>query len=607
MRLDTPIYRDGAKTAVQSAFGGIDRREGLADGRIYDLVGMSADKFPTLSSAPPRSRMEGAREVYAYFESLTDRWWQRQGAEGDWREEMPSLSPKVEGVFDVADAVYYVVSSVWGGAELTGGGEGLFSVRCAVYDAKTHEVITSEAISPYDRAGVRGVAFNSALVLWMDGGTLPDSPDRVVSFALRAADDEAPAHIETTRLSLAFPPALGGIWHDLAEAATHIRCAVPLEGLSVGDEVHLDYTCSGEETGKFVRIRALRTLEDGAWMLECDLDEALAESADSLESLEAGRFIHHATVCIERRIPQLEHICVSRDRIWGTTGCEIFACASCDSANWYRYEQSAAASFYATVPSVSEFTAVCSYAGGVFFFTREGAYRMYGSTPEAFSLSELSCYGAPKGADASFGIAEGLVFYNSTSGPACFDGEGSTLISRELGERLPACRCALGAGGRYYFSDGEYLYVRDVACRTWHREEARNLRSMLSISGRVVLFFEDGEALYHRAEEGEAAVGERVSRVEFGEFTDGCTYGSIPVEFTLRVRLGSDSRLALYISTPDGGRQRLWQTEEEGSGIYTVRSIPALRADSYRLILEGEGEWQLLSLARTYIPCTTAL
>ena len=46
MKLDSPIYKDGAKSAIQTVFGGIDRREGLADGRIFDVLGTTAAKFP---------------------------------------------------------------------------------------------------------------------------------------------------------------------------------------------------------------------------------------------------------------------------------------------------------------------------------------------------------------------------------------------------------------------------------------------------------------------------------------------------------------------------------------------------------------------------------
>ncbi len=605
MKLEMPRYADGIKTVVQKSFGGIDRREGLSEGAVRDLVGMTADKFPTLSSAPPRSRMKGAEEVYAYFESLTERWWQRQGQEGSYRDEMPRLAPVIEGVFDVADRIFYVVSAIYPGAELSSGGEGIFCVRCAVYDKDRIEVITSEAIFPYVRAGVRGVVFNSALVLWMDGADTPDSPDRVVSFSYSPAkEDGALPTITSDRLSLVFPAGISGVWHDLAEATTYLRCGVPLDGVREGDFVHITYTCSSELAEQFVRIRGIRTLEDGAWIITTDLDESLPESSGSLEQLEAGSFTHHATLQVERRVPQLEHIAVNRDRIWGTVGNEIYSCASCDSANWYRYDLSAGASFYAMLPSVSVFSAVCSYMGSVFFFTREGAYRMYGTTPEAFSLSEITCYGTAEGAETSFGVADGLMFYNSVYGTACFDGEGSVLVSREFGEEIPSCVCALGAGGKYYFSDGEYLYIRDVHSATWHKEEARLLRSMLNISGRVVLFFEDGQALYHRAEPWEEKCPPTESFAELGDFTDGCVFGSIPVEFTLRVRIGEGARLALFVSTPAGVRQEVWRTEQAGSYISTARVIAQLRCDSYRLRLEGEGDFQVYSIARSYIPCS---
>jgi hypothetical protein len=238
--------------------------------------------------------------------------------------------------------------------------------------------------------------------------------------------------------------------------------------------------------------------------------------------------------------------------------------------------------------------------GSVYFFTSEGAYRMYGTTSEAFSISELQCHGCPEESASSFGCADGLVFYCSEQGPVCFDGEGSTLIAYPFGEELPRPKCALGAGGRYLFSDGSFIFSYDVHGRAWHRLEGAGACALLRIGGREAVFYSDGRAEYLRAEAGEERI-EADSFAEFAPFTEGGIYGVLPVEFTVRAKLARDARLSLSVACGRGDWQQILKIEEDGEQVRSVHFLPRTRADSYRLRLDGHGEWQVTSIARSYI------
>lgn len=603
MKLEYPKYEDSIKTAVQSRFGGFDRSTDTAEGRLREVLNTTSDKAPRISSAPPRSTLKGASEVYGYFEELTQRWWEHQGGEGSYRDEMKKLIPVIEGVFDVADRVFYLISSVDPAADLHTGGVGMFSVRCASYDEKSGKVVISSPVAPYSGAGVRAVVFNRRLVVWIDGDGSAPCPDRVVAFEYtEPAEEDGTAWIACKEVSLEFPTAAGGVFHDITEAATYIGCAGALDGISDGDTVCVSFSdADGVETEQFVKVRSLRTTELGGTVIETDYTPHFAASAESLEELEQENYTAVLSLAVSRPVPKLEHITVNRDRIWGTKGNEIFACASCDEKNWYNYQYNASDAFTAQIPAVSRFTAVCSYMGSVYFFTGEGAYRMYGTTPEAFSISEISCHGCPEENCATFAVAGGLAFYCSEQGPVCFDGEGSTLIAYPFGEELPRGRCALGAGGRYYLADGEYIFVFDTYSRTWHRISGAGVCSLLFIGGRTALFCYGGSAQFLCARDGEERI-ENDSFAEFCDFTEGCIYGLLPVEFTLRARLGADSSLSLSVSVDGSDWQQILCIREKGDTVRSAHFLPRKRAQSYRLRLDGHGEWQVYSIARSYIP-----
>lgn len=597
MKLDYPKYPDAIKTAVQNKFGGIDRSFEASEGKLSEVLNTTALRYPRISSAPPRSTLKGAEEVFGYFDDLTQRWWEHQGGEGNYKDGNKKWIPSIEGVFDVADRVFYLIRSVDTAADLQTGGVGMLSISCAVYDPNMGEVVPSSRVAPYSGAGVRGVVFNRRLVVWIDGDESSANRDRVVAFEYCDPDYEGGMPwIERTDVSLEFGSAAGGVYHDIAEAATYIGCSVPLDGISVGDTVCILVN----DVEEFVKIRSMYTTDAGVTVIETDYKERLPAVCATLGDLEQGMYGDDSAVEVSRPVPRLEHVCTNRDRIWGTNGNEIFACASCDANNWYNYQYNASDAFTAKIPAVSRFTAVCSYMGSVYFFTREGAYRMYGTTPEAFSISEISCHGCPEDNAETFAVAGGLAFYCSEQGPVCFDGEGSSLISYRFGDEIPVGKCALGAGGRYYLSDGEYIFVYDIYSRTWHRLSGEKVCSLLSIEGREALFCSDGRAQYLCASEGEERI-EEDSYAEFGEFTEGCVYGLFPVAVTVRARLGRDSSLALSVSADGSGWQEILRITEKGESVRSAHFLPRTKAQSYRLRLDGHGEWQVMSIARSYV------
>ena len=589
MNLARPKYKDGIKSVVQSAFGGIDIREGARDGAISDMLNMTSDHYPVLST-------RGARAYYEDYDKITAKY----NPDAEDGTEVTLLC-----VCDVSDVPYYLYR---------------------IYDYETHKLSLSVAMidgdgilkditifedsaPTYDQAQaicgeVRAVAFNKKMVMFSE------------HLSACIYYDEECADLVYERIDYSwdgFDLVDAMSWHR--DGKTYLQIMLrnfdAEELLRVGDVLCVrdpTYVEGDYEREFYLTVTGTERVTDidgeECIILECGYNPDIMETrTPDYENYDPST--SYTLFAIRHSVPALEHVCVCRDRIWGTVGNEIYSCASGDLRNWYRYDNTAADSFYAQIGAVPRFTGIASYAGSVYFFTREDVYRMYGTTPDAFSLVALGTYGMDESEAESFGIAAGGLFYNSLWGPVCFDGNSAKLIAASLGVNVPNNVIGAGSGSKYYMAKGNKLYVYDAKCGTWQIHSApMNIFDVGVFGGRAVAF-EGLQAEYLDRAEGEEASpfdssSNMLSRVEFADISEGGIYGVCPTEFTILASLGRDSELSLSISCDGGEWVPLWSTTEYGRHIHRVRFSPKTRCDYYRLRFDGEGEWKLYSLVRSY-------
>lgn len=596
--LANPKYSDGIQSVVQTTFGGFKKTDGARDGEIYDMLNMTSDSYPVLASRPVRSEYVGLKKIMEYFEDQTQRWWERQGMEGDYMQGFPHARPQLIGAYDVSDKIFFVVSALdFGSSDLEG--QVFKAIYIAVYSGK---VVVSDSIAPASSEYVRATAFNNKLILWVKDSMYDGDAIRC-SFTTN--EDTGAVQIELEHLGMSLINTSIHVFHDVSKATTYINIhTYETQKLRVGDTVSVTV----EGAAYYVKILKLH-IESGCAVIETYLKEDIPQSVDNLEALYATETDGLMTATVERSIPFLEHIAVNNDRIWGTIGNKIYCCASNDPFNWYDNDyDTVSRSFFAEIPTVSAFVGITSYMGNVFFFTKEDVYLMYGRTPDAFSLSSLAAIGCEANSGESFGVAAQSLFYNSTQGAACFNGETTTLISYPFGSNK--LRNAIGCGHdtKYYLSDGKYIYVYDTQYGTWHKEEGAVV-SMLVIDGRLVLFYKDGTAWYHEWDKNidQNYHEEDVeSEVEFADISEGSPYYINAGEITLRMWLDQTAHVALYAcydkeyGITDDMWELLWETYTEGKHSETVRFTPKQRCDHYRLKFVAKGNWKLYSMTRTY-------
>ncbi|MCQ4771898.1 hypothetical protein NE579_15845, partial [Intestinimonas massiliensis] len=73
-------------------------------------------------------------------------------------------------------------------------------------------------------------------------------------------------------------------------------------------------------------------------------------------------------VMVRRKIPDLEYICESENRLWGCEGHNIHASALGDPTNFFTFAGVSTDSYSVAVGSDGDFTGCAAYSGDVLFF-----------------------------------------------------------------------------------------------------------------------------------------------------------------------------------------------------------------------------------------------
>lgn len=183
-------------------------------------------------------------------------------------------------------------------------------------------------------------------------------------------------------------------------------------------------------------------------------------------------------VTIERKIPDMDFVCESENRVWGCSSekHEIYCCKQGDPTNWYSYLGTASDSYAATVGSDGDFTGACAHGGQVLFFKENCIHKVYGNYPSNYQIQMIKCRGVQKGSEASLCVVNEVLYYKTRDCICAYDGGLPVSVSEALGKEKYNNASAGALGGKYYISmegeDGKYrLFVYDTDKNVWHRED----------------------------------------------------------------------------------------------------------------------------------------
>lgn len=323
----------------------------------------------------------------------------------------------------------------------------------------------------------------------------------------------------------------------------------------------------------------------------------ITTSADSLASgTEEGNIV------ISRKVPDLDYICESGNRLWGCSNSSktIYASALGDPTNFFVYEGLSTDSYAVPVGSDGDFTGCCKLSSSVLFWKERTLHKLLGDYPAEYALYDYSLDGLRKGCHASLVIINETLYYMGLHGIYTYRGGTPVSISEALGNHEMEMGVAGTDGERLYLSavDGgkdEFL-VFDPKMGMWVREDDTRAVAFTRI-GKYAYFLTDKGVVW-QADSGadDPDIEWMAQFTPFYETVEGRKHFS---RLLVRLQLSKGSWVRADYRC-DGGR---WV--EAGKMIGTKEDVVQMRiapnrCDKFEVRLSGKGVCVIQNVLREF-------
>jgi hypothetical protein len=434
---DLPVAQDMIGTWL-----GYDHQIRIDNAAFFDMQNMSSDLFPVASQRPRRAKvMEFAAPQGLYA-----------------KEQLAWVD---------SNRFYYAGAYV---ADVTPGEKQLVGMGAHIIiwpDATMYNIDKAE----YTQLGAQWAQ--------MEGGIA------TYSLATIDGDDYGDYIISPTAPA---DPTDATVWLDTSSTPHVLKRFSVSSGMWIGiPTTYVKIACTGigaafkKQDGLTIKNSAIDTLNADtiAWSVS---DNAIVV-VGLIDQVTTQDYDADAPLTVERRIPPMDFICESGNRIWGCSSAnhEVYCCKLGDPTNWFSYIGIASDSYAATVGSDGPFTGVAAFESSIYFFKDDRYHRLWGSVPSNFQLTEIQAAGVAQGSHKSLAVVNSVLYYLSIYGVMAYSGGRPSPVSQAFGER----RYKRGVGGirgsKYYLSVEDEqgrasLFVLDTEKGMWHREDDARAR-----------------------------------------------------------------------------------------------------------------------------------
>lgn len=357
--------------------------------------------------------------------------------------------------------------------------------------------------------------------------------------------------------------------------------------LAVGDTVTLSGCVTLEENNVPLRIAAME-------------DARLTFEAPALMPGE-----EKGAVRLERRIPDLDFVCESGNRLVGVSNAHrtVYVSALGDPTNFFTYQAGDAAGSYAVTAGTSgDFTGCVAYGGSVLLFKEECLHRLMGNTPGNYALYTDQIPGVQKGSERSMVILGEVLYYKGREGVYAYSGSTPRLISAALGD-VDYRTAAAGTDGRRYYISMERadtgvweLLAYDTRTGLWLKEENRRADAFARKGGELYML--TGATIY-AMDRWEDDKGQAIEwEATFTPFDETTHQRKYPSRLLVRLELGEGAWAEAELARDGGPFKNIWTSH--GHAPTAVIPIRPGRCDRYQLRLKGKGKCLLRSLEREF-------
>ena len=323
--------------------------------------------------------------------------------------------------------------------------------------------------------------------------------------------------------------------------------------------------------------------------------------------------VAQGTVKVERRMPNLDYLIESGNRLWGCRYGEavngkfvneIYACKLGDFRNWNCFMNISTDSYAASCGTDGAFTGAITFLGYPMFFKESCVHKVYGNYPANFQIQDTACRGVQSGCHGSLAIVNETLFYKARSGICAFDGSLPVEVSYALGNEAYSSAVGGTHNSKYYVSMKDtqeqwHLFVYDVAKKMWHKEDNLHAAAFCSHKGEMYCIDDDAKNIITMFGSGETDAEKVQWMVETGEL--GIATPDMKYISSLNVRLSMEigAKVEFYAR---------YDMSDEWIHVCTVfgtnlRSffipIRPRRCDYMKLRIVGEGVGKIYSITKT--------
>ena len=319
------------------------------------------------------------------------------------------------------------------------------------------------------------------------------------------------------------------------------------------------------------------------------------------------------SVTIERKMPQMDYIIESGNRLWGCrygtanngeTVNEIYASKLGDFKNWSCFMNLSTDSYAASCGTDGPFTGAIAHLGYPLFFKENCVHKVYGNYPANYQIQATTCRGVQKGCSNSLSIVNETLFYKSRGAVCAYDGSLPVEVSYALGNEAYSDAVAGGHGNKYYISMKDvtgnwHLFVYDMAKSMWHKEDDLRVDCFCAYMNELYCIeHKYGEilALTGSGAPEQDSVEWMAQTGEIGITSPDMKYIS---RLTVRMHMDVDSEVRVYAQ---------YDFSDEWETLFSQRSnnlrsfslpIRPKRCDHMKLRIEGEGDVKIYSITKT--------
>lgn len=310
-----------------------------------------------------------------------------------------------------------------------------------------------------------------------------------------------------------------------------------------------------------------------------------------------------ARITIERKIPDLDFICESENRLWGCSNADrtIYASALGDPTNFFTYEGVSTDSYAVSVGSEGDFTGCCRLSSSVLFWKETVLHKMLGSYPAEYSLHTYNIEGLRAGCHKSMQVINDVLFYVGLHGVFAFSGGTPSLISSNFGRKELTDAVGGNDGDTYFLCahDGSesHLFLYETTHNIWVLEDDVDIVDFARIGKDLFFLDTAGDIYQHDSGEEESGIEWYMVTKPFYETINGRKVYS---KLQIRLELPKGSYITIYARCDGKEWDQVQKIVGKGYDVIPIRFM-INRCDKFELKMEGKGPASILGMNRIFL------